>query len=163
MRDSRDTEEYSRDQRQLEDETEDRSDPYLQYEPKSRSPEDPQALAQWFEQVRENTHSRDLETEKALHAYQSISTVINYKYGEEKPIDLHDSPEGSLLAIGHSAAHRILEYGETPPEMNERVKDWNQALAAFAFTLTPEESQPFWQAIQEHGAHYSKPVFTPEE
>ena len=155
---------YRPEPRGLDDHPEEKTtDPYLQHEPTAKCAHNPQAVAQWFQQVREDAQDKDLETQKALHAYQAISSVLNYKFGEEKPIDLHDRPEGSMLAIGHSAAQRIMEYGDSQPDTNERLKDWNQTLTAFAFTVKPEESQPLWQAIREHGHYYSKPVFMPQE
>ena len=128
-------------------------------------PDSPEKIGLLFERVRNDSQEfrSELEGPMAADALQSISQRISAKYGHEDPVEWHDHPEATLLAIGESAARRIINYGDEPMDKNERLMDWNWTLRAYAFSLGVEEGNAAWKAIKEHGNYEAKPVFAPEE
>ena len=125
----------------------------------------PGEIALLFQNVRNDSQEfrSEFENQMAQEALQAISERLSSKYGHESTIDWHDHPEATLLAIGENAARRITQYDNRQLETNERVKDWNQALTAFAFSLDIDRGNALWKAVKEHGDYESKPVFAPGE
>ena len=128
-------------------------------------PHSPEEIALLFDNARNDSQEfpSEFENQIAQEALQAISERLSSKYGHESPIDWHDHPEAALLAIGENAARRITQYDGRQLETNERVKDWNQTLTAFAFSLNIEDGNNLWKTVKEHGTYESKPVFAPEE
>ena len=150
---ARPTEEYHEDWKETIDEHNSRYD----------CPDSPEKIALLFKRIRDDSQEfrSELEGHMAADALQSISHRLSSKYGHEDPLEWHDHPEATLLAIGESAARRIINYGDGPMDKNERLMDWNWTLRAYAFSLGVEESNTAWEAIKEHGNYEAKPVFSP--
>ena len=128
-------------------------------------PRSPEEIALLFDQIKNDSQEfrSEYENQMAQEALQAISQRLSSRYGHESPIDWHDHPQAALLTIGENAARRITRYHGQHVETNERVRDWNQAMTAYAFSLNIDESNAAWRAIRQHGAYESRPIFTPGE
>ena len=125
-------------------------------------PTTPGAIAVLFQRLRRDDNDDNWQRAMAHSATKTISDRLNARYGHERPVDWLDHPEAVLLTSGLAAAARIQQYHNQHPTRNNRVKDWNQALTAVAFTVNVATGNAALQAVNEHGQYQARTIFTGE-
>ena len=122
-------------------------------------PNSTQEIAALFHLVRRNQEDQEAFARMAQQAHTNIEQQLMGRYGHEQPVDWHDHPVATILALGRAAAQRVAAYTrENQSDANQKVKEWNHILKAYSFSFNAPTGNEMMRAIDQYGKYQSTTV-----